>query len=109
MFTLICQLASKIAMGFHPRTCSRCIILVHAPTNGAHTLCPLSLPYKIAGGKLQLCSKQSSKDRTQRISLTIGGCFKCNTYHVTVLSWLKKIGGEGGGGGGGGEEEEERR
>ena len=27
---------------------------------------------------------------TPENSLATGGCFKCNTFHVTVLGWLKK-------------------
>ena len=53
-------------------------------------LCPLSLPWKIAGVRSQLCSKQSSKGISTENFLATGDFFECNFYRVTALSCLKK-------------------
>ena len=70
-----------------------------------------------AGVKLQLHSKQSSKGPSSEYLMATSGCFKCNTYHIMVLGWLKKDQGggggrkgeEGSGRGGGGEGKKRRR
>lgn len=59
----------------------------HAP---ASTLCPSVFPAKNAGVKSQSHSKLSSKRTLPESFLATSGCFEHNTYHVTVLDWLKK-------------------
>ena len=69
----------------HPCTCTG----KWHPT--ANALCPLrSFPQKSAGCKSSLHSKLSTKAPPTENSLVTGGSFKCNTYLITVLDWLKK-------------------
>ena len=59
-------------------------------SNNQYALPPQSSLQKSTSGKSQLHSKQSSKGPSPENFMTIGGCFKCNTYRVTALGWLKK-------------------
>ena len=57
----------------------------------ASTLCPLSLPRRKAQVvSLSYAQNKAQNHYPQRIPLATGGYFECNTYHVTVLGWLKK-------------------
>ena len=50
---------------------------------------PLSLPYnkKQQGDQVAVTLKMKSKMHIPENFLDTGGCFKCNTYHITVLCW----------------------
>ena len=58
----------------------------------ASSLCFLSLLCKKAdaGIRLQLSSKWSTKGLSSENFLTTSAYFKCNIYHITMLSWMKK-------------------
>ena len=43
-----------------------------------------------AKGFSELCLKLSSKGPSPENFLATGGCFKCNTYYVMALGWLKE-------------------
>ena len=63
----------------HPSMCTNKWCLT------ASTLPSQSSPQNSMGVKLQLCSKQSLKCTFLENFLATGGCFQCNTYHVTAL------------------------
>ena len=86
-FVSICYVVPPIHMWLmcHSRMC--------APTNGfqqsVHSS-PQSSQQKSAGGKSQLLSKQSSNGPSPVNFPVIDGYFKCYTYYVMALGWLKK-------------------
>ena len=77
-----------------PQNCGWCVIhaRVHwrMASNSQYALPPQSSPQETASGKSQLRSKQSSNELPPGNFVTVGGCFKCYTYRVMALCWLKK-------------------
>ena len=77
----MCRL-TLLQLMHHPRMCG--------PTNGFQQAVH-SLPSKrSASVKSRLCSKQNSNGPSPENLMTIGGCFECYMYRVTVLGWLEK-------------------
>ena len=74
----------------HPRPCSYCIIHAHEPTNGIQQLIHSAPTIEKRWSYVAVTLKTKRKSITPENSLSTGGCFECNTYHVTVLGWLKK-------------------
>ena len=72
---------TQLQLMHQPSTCTnKCVQqLIHSALQ--------SILQKGAGDKLQLHSKMKH-ERT--ILETIGGYFKCNTYYLMVLGWLKR-------------------
>ena len=66
----------------HSHTC--------APMNGIQQPIHSAPQSESAGGKSQLCSKQSSNEASENF-LTFGGYLGCYTYRVMALGWLKKV------------------
>ena len=88
------NLLTLIVTQYHPCNCGWCVIRARVhwqmASNSQYAL-PSVFPTKIAGVRLQLCSKQSPKGASSENFLAIGGFFECNTYRNTLaLGCLKK-------------------
>ena len=95
---LVCVLSQPVPPSIHPSLHLVEYLLeiflnfLRAPMNFMYTneannaLCPHNQK------ALELCrsSQQSTKALPQRIPWLYWGCFKCNTYRITVLGWLNK-------------------
>ena len=87
--------AKQLQFMHHPSICSLCVILACELTNCIQQLVhwpPQSFPQNSEGVRLHLghTTKLTEKNHIPRKFLATDCCFKRNTYHVTVLSWLKK-------------------
>ena len=77
----------------HPHTCSWCIILACAPTNGVQQLvhsAPSVFPAKNRRSEVTALLKRSSKGPSSENFLATGSFLKHNTYCITALGCLKK-------------------